>query len=71
MQTLVPGAVPVISRGATDQTFYQAIGVETVIYGPGDFDQAHTVDESISLTRITQAYDVYWQLLTHLYVGGN
>ena len=66
MQTLVPSAVPVISRGATDQTFDQAIGVETIIYGPGDFDQAHTVNESISLTRIAQAYDVYRQLLTHL-----
>ena len=68
MQKLVPSAVPVVSRGGTDQTFYQAIGVNTVIYGPGDFDQAHTIDESISLKRIAQAYDVYWQLLTHLWV---
>ena len=66
MQKLIPGTAPVVSRGSTDQTFYQAIGVDTVIYGPGDFDQAHTVDESISLKGIAQAYDVYWQLLLHL-----
>lgn len=68
MQKLIPGTAPVVSRGGTDQTFYQAIGVDTVIYGPGDFDQAHTVDESISLKGIAQAYDMYWQLLTHLWM---
>ena len=63
MQHLLPQAEIAVSYGGTDQAFFQAIGAETVIYGPGDFDQAHTVDESVSITRINQTYDIYRQLI--------
>ena len=63
MQRLLPEAETAVSYGGTDQAFFQAIGAETVIYGPGDFSQAHTVDESVSITRIKEVYDVYQKLI--------
>ena len=63
MQRLLPEAEAAVSYGGTDQAFFQAIGAETIIYGPGDFDQAHTVDESVSITRINQTYHIYRQLI--------
>ena len=63
MQHLLPEAETAVSYGGTDQAFFQAIGAETVIYGPGDFDQAHTVDESVSITRINETYDTYRRLI--------
>ena len=63
MQRLLPEAETAVSYGGTDQAFFQAIGAETVIYGPGDFDQAHTVDESVSITRINETYDTYRRLI--------
>lgn len=63
MQHLLPETETAVSYGGTDQAFFQAIGAETVIYGPGDFDQAHTVDESVSITRINETYDTYRRLI--------
>lgn len=63
MQHLLPETETTVSYGGTDQAFFQAIGAETVIYGPGDFDQAHTADESVSITRINETYDTYRRLI--------
>lgn len=52
-----------VSPGATDQAFFQEIGVQTVVYGPGDFDQAHTIDESVSIERISEVYAAYQRIL--------
>ena len=66
MQKLLPQAETTVSYGATDQAFFQAIGVQTIIYGPGDFSQAHTVDESVSITRIKEVYDIYQKLIREI-----
>lgn len=63
MQRLLPEAETAVSYGGTDQAFFQAIGADTVIYGPGDFDQAHTVNESVSIARIRQTHGIYQQLI--------
>ena len=63
MQRLLPEAETAVSYGGTDQAFFQSIGVQTIIYGPGNFSQAHTVDESVSITRIKEVYDVYQKLI--------
>ncbi len=41
----------------TEAPFYQALGMETVVFGPGSVNQAHQPDEYISLDRLkpTQA----------------
>jgi len=38
-------------------------GAEVVILGPGDSEQAHTVDESCSIDRIHEAVEIYEQVL--------
>ena len=63
LQHIVPKATTTVSLGATDQAFFQDIGVDTVIYGPGDFMLAHTADESVSLDKLGQTYDAYVELL--------
>lgn len=66
MRNLLPDAPIAVSAGATDQAFFQEIGAQTVVYGPGDFDQAHAVDESVSIKQIAATYDVYWRALQRL-----
>lgn len=38
--------------GSTDARFLVEAGIPTVIFGPGDTDQAHVVDESILVTEL-------------------
>ncbi len=69
MQHILPEASTAVSYGATDQAFFQAIGAQTVIYGPGDFDQAHAINESVSLARIKDTYRVYRRLIRQIYTS--
>ena len=46
-------------RGATDARFLIAAGVPTVIVGPGDLNDAHSVDESVLLDDLVQGSLVY------------
>lgn len=49
------GDVPTaISPGATDQGFLQAIGVSTVVFGPGEFATAHAQNEWASCQKIDE-----------------
>ena len=59
-------AATTVSPGATDQAFFQEIGVQTVIYGPGEFDLAHTTDESVAVSAIEAALAVYRQVIAHI-----
>lgn len=42
----------------TDSPAYFAIGVPSVVYGPGSLIQAHTKDEFIEVEQLTQATDI-------------
>jgi acetylornithine deacetylase/succinyl-diaminopimelate desuccinylase-like protein len=46
-------------RGATDARFLIAAGVPTVIVGPGDLGDAHSVDEAVLLDDLVQGALVY------------
>ncbi len=60
----ITGNVPVaVSLGATDQGFWQAIGVDTIVFGPGEFEQAHAQNEWVSCKKLQQATRYYEQLL--------
>lgn len=52
-----------ISSGATDQAYFQQKGIDTIIYGPGEFERAHTCDESISIQAIKEVYRQYMAIL--------
>ncbi|MDR0199706.1 MAG: M20/M25/M40 family metallo-hydrolase [Streptococcaceae bacterium] len=41
------GAVIGVSRGSTDQGFYERVGIRTVVYGPGPSREAHQPNESV------------------------
>ncbi len=39
-----------------------AVGIPSVVFGPGDIAQAHTKDEWISIEQLRQAADVYYHI---------
>ena len=43
---------------ATEAPFLSEMGMETVVLGPGDIDQAHQPDEYLSLDRINPMVDL-------------
>ena len=49
---------------ATDAGIYNAVGIPTVVFGPGDIAQAHTESEFIDLNQLNQAVAIIERLLT-------
>jgi acetylornithine deacetylase len=49
---------------ATDAGIYNAVGIPTVVFGPGDIAQAHTEAEFIDLHQLDQAVAIIERLLT-------
>lgn len=47
-----------ISLGATDQISFQSRGINTVVFGPGEFSQAHKVDEFIVMDKLIEYHAV-------------
>jgi acetylornithine deacetylase len=47
----------------TEAPFLQQLGMQTVIYGPGDIAQAHQPDEFLALDRIQPTIDVLQKLI--------
>ena len=43
-----------------------ALGMDTVILGPGDIDQAHQPDEFIGMERLQPMTDILMQLITQV-----
>jgi acetylornithine deacetylase len=48
---------------ATHAAFYSAVGIPTVVFGPGAIEQAHTADEWISLDQLHLATDILYSFL--------
>ena len=48
---------------ATDAGVYNAAGIPTVVFGPGDIAQAHTESEYIELEQLTQAVRIMKRIL--------
>lgn len=63
MLQLVGAKEPKVSGGATDQTFFSAIGVEAVICGPGEKTMCHKQNEWSSLSDMEKGVKVYEELL--------
>lgn len=49
----------------TEGPLLQKLGMDTIILGPGDIDQAHQPDEYLSLERITPCITVLKRLIEH------
>ncbi|MDP7385636.1 MAG: M20/M25/M40 family metallo-hydrolase, partial [Nitrospinota bacterium] len=39
----------------TDARLFPPAGIPAVVFGPGEFSQAHTADESVSIDQVVQA----------------
>ncbi len=50
---------------ATEAPYLQALGMETIILGPGDIEQAHQPDEFIAVDRLQPMIDILTQLIIH------
>lgn len=50
---------------ATEAPFLKALGMETVIFGPGSIDQAHQPDEFISLQEMHSAIKILRQFIQY------
>ena len=48
---------------ATEAPFLQKLGMETLVLGPGNIDQAHQVDEYLALDQIEPCIDILTQLI--------
>lgn len=49
----------------TEAPFFQNMGIDTIVLGPGDIDQAHQPDEYLALNRIQPCIDVLRRFITH------
>lgn len=57
----VVGTEPIheMSTTVTDSGWLESAGIPTVIYGPGSLNQAHTIDEWISISALVKAAEIY------------
>ncbi len=49
----------------TDAGHFQAVGISTVVYGPGSIDQAHKPDEFIEVSQLERCLGFLHQLARH------
>lgn len=50
---------------ATEAPFFQAMGVDTIVMGPGSIDVAHQPDEHLPLAQINPAMEIIQRLVQH------
>lgn len=55
---------------ATEAPFFNQLGMETLVLGPGDIAQAHQPDEYLALDRIRPTIDLLRSLTRRFCVGG-
>mgnify|MGYP001550804778 FL=1 len=49
----------------TEAPYYNAMGVETIVMGPGSINQAHQPDEYIEMKSLNPAVDIIRRLIVH------
>ena len=49
----------------TEAPYYNALGLETIVMGPGSIKQAHQPDEYIEIKALNPAVDIIRQLIVH------
>lgn len=54
---------------ATEAPYLNELGIETIIMGPGDIEQAHQPDEFLALDRIQPTVDILRRLIQHFCVA--
>lgn len=62
VQKAVPSAKLSVSSAAADLGFLTAIGIEGVIFGPGDINQAHANDEYVSIDQVLASSKIFEEI---------
>lgn len=62
IKQLIPNIKLQVSRGSADLGFMTSLGIEGVIFGPGEESQAHIIDESAPVEQIDRAAQLYEQI---------
>lgn len=62
MEQLTGRTVKTVAFG-TEAPFLQRMGLDTIVFGPGSIDQAHQVDEYLSLDQVRTAQDTLVRVL--------
>lgn len=55
----------------TEAPYYSALGMQTIVMGPGNINQAHQPDEYIEMATIEPAVDIIRRLVGHYCLKGN
>jgi acetylornithine deacetylase/succinyl-diaminopimelate desuccinylase-like protein len=55
-----------MDAAANDSSWLHQAGIPTVLLGPGEPEMAHTIDESVTLTEVTDAVAVYAELAARI-----
>ena len=55
----------------TEAPYYNALGMQTIVMGPGSINQAHQPDEYIEMAAIEPAVDIVRQLVKHYCLAGS
>ena len=58
------GSTPVAKYGWTDVARFAALGLPALNFGPGDPNLAHTREESVEISKITESADLLRAYLT-------
>ena len=58
---------PADFRSHSDANQLRAAGVKPLVLGPGQLEQAHTQDESVSFAQVRRAADLYLAFLCRLF----
>lgn len=64
---VVPQALASVAHYGTDAGFFHAAGIPAVVVGPGSINEAHTVDESISVDALSQGASVYTRIIENFF----
>lgn len=62
LQQIVPELKLKICDASTDLGFLTRIGVEGIIFGPGQMELAHKIDESMDITQLDKAIELFVKL---------
>jgi succinyl-diaminopimelate desuccinylase len=59
-------AHPGVSQAASDARYLREHGAEVVVYGPGDLNLLHSVNENVPISMLQNCRDVYCHVLKNL-----
>lgn len=58
-QGIIPGIKTTVNDASNDLGFFTNIGIDGVIFGPGEISQAHRTDESADIKQVTAAPEIF------------